>query len=173
MVLWAQQHAACAMALKENHMKRLPILPGLAVALVLTGWAATIAAAPIPAVTTSLSFFDPSAPQYSQFNLGELRAKFRTTSVANGTWSVEATFKPHSLDHAFYSYMPLGSPLIWLDVSGSASTVVAAAPGNAIQITASGLSCANSNEQFDLNVVCSFTVGTNGVVTVQSISLGT
>src|SRR5262245_32934901 len=74
----------------EPTMRRYAIRSGLSLALVLATLAAAGAAqAPPPGVTTTISFVDPPAPQY-QANVGELKATFKASAGAGGTWTVSS-----------------------------------------------------------------------------------
>jgi hypothetical protein len=150
-------------------MRRLAIHSGLSLAVVLAALAAAGAAQPPPpGVTTTMTFVDPAAPLY-QSNSGDLKATFKATGGVGGTWNVSSTFKPLGLQHGVYVLGP-GLPYwAWTQVRQSASATVAATTGQPVQFLASGLAGADGSA---LVVSCTLTVGTDGVVTVQALSLG-
>jgi hypothetical protein len=146
--------------------RKLLMIAGIPTALVPMAMAATALAVPSRAVTTSLSFFDP--PGIHGFYQGELRARFRAAPRADGAWSIEAVFRPHSLIHTesgpFSSYSA--------HVQGTASAVTTILSGVATQIVVPGLyNSMPSGGQYVIAVTCTFMVGDDGVVTVQSLSL--
>ena len=114
------------------------------------------------AVTTNLLL--PNAGYGTE---GELRATFSATPQSDGTWSVEATFRPHGLRKGFYNDFGW----LWSRVHGSASADAVAQSGVTVQIEASGLYCDSpfTGNRVDLTTMCSFTVDSDGVVTVQYV----
>jgi hypothetical protein len=150
-------------------MRRSAFHSAVSLTLVLAALVAAGAAqAPPPGVTTTMTFVDPPAPQY-EANVGQLKATFKATAAGGGTWSVSATFKPHALEHGVLVLGP-GLPYwVWTQVRQTASATVATTTGQSCQFLASGLAGANGSA---LVVSCTLTVGTDGVVTVQALSLG-
>lgn len=123
-----------------------------------------VSAAPAPAVVTSLTFTDPG---YAVF--GELRATFRATQLADGTWSISAVFRPHGLEMLWFNDgFPSGQ---YVPFHGSASATVTAETGVPIQIIAVGVYFRHPNlgTRVYRDVPCSFLVDADGIVTVQSI----
>ena len=112
-------------------------------------------------VTTSLTFVDPGYAVR-----GDLRARFKATDLGDGTWSVDVTFKPQKLSQGVYNDFSW----IWYGVYGTASATATATTGAPLAITAPGLHYTTRNGvEHDLDVKCTFTVGADGVVTVQSL----
>ena len=118
---------------------------------------------PPKTVNNSLSFVN-----FAYATEGELSADFRATQLSDGTWSVEASFRPKPSLRIFILMWDLGG--YWARVRGSASGPVIAAPGVPLQLDVPGLSYVNSNGiKVAFVTSCALLVGADGVVTVQSI----
>jgi hypothetical protein len=150
-------------------MRRFAIHSGLSLTLALAALVAAGAAEPPPpAVTTTMTFVDPAAPLY-QANVGQLKATFKATAAGGGTWNVSSTLKPHALEHGVLVLGPGLPSWVWTQVRQTATATVAATTGQPVQFLASGLAGADGSQ---LVVACTLTVGADGVVTVQALTLG-
>src|SRR5262245_39334078 len=143
---------------------RSSILVGLAIAGLLIALPGSAGAAPGGKVTTTLTITFPTFPFDTR--LGEIHATFRAAPAGDGTWLVDATFRPHEF------YILVGSEFIFrVQVRGTASATSSAVPGVPVTVTASGMTFPNpfTGEQQAYPLTCTFTVSPEGVVSVQSI----